>query len=874
MMEHSTEILLLTTKLKIPAPRKNYIVRHGLFEQLSKCRDMSIIFLSGGAGTGKTTLLSSFIHEKELKNVCWLSLDFANTNVYSFWLYFTASVSQFLQDEGNLLDLMRMNPDTKYMENVLITLINRLWGDDEYYMVLDDVHYIRDEALIRTFEFFIEAMPSNFHFFMLSRDDPPVYLGPMAVSGRLLFIDGKQLQLTKEEGMEFLRGTMKLADSEEELNQLNHYAEGWIGGLQLAAAAKAAGKYSGQLLRAGGGIASQYLTREIIDALTEKERDFLIKTGYLSYFDADICSKLFVGFTKPDFNQMMERLMEKNLFVICLDEQNGIYRYHNILSEYLKQQFLCLSEEQKAECYRITAGAFEEKGDYEEALGEYCEAGNYNEVMRLAKSMEGRIEAWNYLDKVPIELLFQDTDLAAQCFIYNLGNLNMERCHVIYEKFKELYEDSDLFSIVDFAQIYFTNENGILPQYPALTDKQIDKIPYGPVVKAVLLIENAGALLEKMQYEEAENCIIKGIKIAAGLNPFIGFFAYNQLGQVYEEMGRLNDSFSCYAKSKEVLKPINGLMGIETNYYFGLAGVYMRRMELEQAEIELEYSKRLLEERHIHVDITDMTLDYHLAEMKFLHGDNDTAVSYVEGILTEYPNYSVLTLGRLLYELACIDRLPESLSDNILKELDATNKYSKQPLMKLLRGRILFKLGSTAEALKETEEILTSSRLNHNMLRLVEADILKIYMLFHLPDKSASQREIRNLLVEAIHYAQENRILMPFYLDRNTLLPMLREIYQKSAGNQLLSAAETAFLGETIVICGGQTYKENKPELLSARENEVLSQLAQGITNREIAEKLCISQATVKTHVLSIFGKLGVSSRMLAVEKARKEGLI
>jgi LuxR family maltose regulon positive regulatory protein len=160
------------------------------------------------------------------------------------------------------------------------------------------------------------------------------------------------------------------------------------------------------------------------------------------------------------------------------------------------------------------------------------------------------------------------------------------------------------------------------------------------------------------------------------------------------------------------------------------------------------------------------------------------------------------------------------------------------------------------------------------MLRLVEADILKIYMLFHLPEKSASQREIRNLLVEAIHYAQENRILMPFYLDRNTLLPMLREIYQKSAGNQLLSAAETAFLGETIVICGGQTYKENKPELLSARENEVLSQLAQGITNREIAEKLCISQATVKTHVLSIFGKLGVSSRMLAVEKARKEGLI
>ncbi len=47
--------------------------------------------------------------------------------------------------------------------------------------------------------------------------------------------------------------------------------------------------------------------------------------------------------------------------------------------------------------------------------------------------------------------------------------------------------------------------------------------------------------------------------------------------------------------------------------------------------------------------------------------------------------------------------------------------------------------------------------------------------------------------------------------------------------------------------------------MLSAREQEVLSQLSLGITNREIAENLCISQATVKTHVLSIFGKLGVS---------------
>lgn len=872
-MEHSSEILLLTTKLKIPAPRKNYIVRQALFDKLSLCADMNITFISGGAGTGKTTLLSSFLQEKKLKKVCWMSLDAAVTNVYSFWLYFTAAVSSFLEEDGSLLQLMRMNSEASHMENLLITLINRLWAEEDYYMVLDDIHCIRDAALIKTFEFFIGAMPANFHFFLLSREDPPVYLGPQAVAGRLLFIDSKQMQLSREEGLNFLKKTMKLEDSEEELNQLNSYAEGWIGGLQLAAAAKAAGKYSGQLLRAGGGIASEYLTREIIAALTEEERDFLTKTGYLSYFDAEICSKLFPNFAEPEFKQMMEGLIEKNLFVICLDDERGVYRYHNILSEYLTQQFHSLSEEQKARLYQTTAQAFLEKGDYEEALREYCEAGNYPEALRVARLMEGKLEAWNYLNQVPLELLAKDADLTAQCFIYNIGNLNLERCRMIYDKYRELYGDSDLFNIVSFAEVYFKQGDGVLPQYTALTAEQIEHIPFGPVAKAMLLIENAAALVEVMKYEEAEKCILKGLKTADS-NAFISFFAYNQLGQVYEEVGRLNDSLLCYAKSKEKLKSLEMLMCVETNYHFGLAGVYLRRMELDKAKDILEQARVLLEKQHIRIDLTDITLIYHLAEMSFLCGENDTAASYVENMISEYSNYSILTLARLIYELECTEKLSDILSNNFLKELETAENYRIQPFMRILRARLLFKRGETEEAFQETDDVLTFSRLQHNKLRLVEAGIVKIYMLLQGENKTGSQREINNLLLEALHYAREDRILMPFYLDRKTLLPVLRELSAQAGKRNLMSPQEMEFLRDTIGICEGQGLETSKSELLSAREYEVLKELAKGITNREIAEKLCISQATVKTHVLSIYGKLGVSSRMLAVDKGRKDGLI
>ena len=872
MMELSSDALLLSTKLKIPAPRRNYVVRKALFEKLSQCAELGVVFVRGGAGTGKTTLLSSFIRETGLKNVGWLSLDASNTNVYSFWLYFTAAVNTFLKDDGGFLALMRSNMDASHMEGLLTILINRLCSEKDYYLVLDDIHCLNDAALIRTFEYFIGAMPDNFHLFMLSREDPPVYLGALAVSGRLLFIDGRQMQLSPEEGMDFLKQTLRLTGSDEELNTLNAYAEGWIGGLQLAAAAEAAGKHSGELLRAGGGIATEYLTREIYGLLTQKEQDFLMGTGFLSYFDAELCTHLFDGFTKAQFDEMIETLIKKNLFIVCIDEQNGVYRYHNILSEYLTQRFSNMTEEHKKTLYAKSARVFEQRGDCEEALREYCAAGDYENVLRVAQSMGGKIEAWSYLDKVPADQLILNADLAAQCFLYNLGNLNVERCRVLYEKFREHYGDSDVFRILQFAEAYVSRDKSVLPEYHALTAGQIDGLHFGPVAKAMILVENSAALTERMQYEEAKNCINTAIQTCAGANVFVDFFAFNQMAQLCEETGRLNDSLAYYSRSRELITAPSMMSGIGSNFYFGIAGVYMRRMELEKAAYTLEQSRRLLEEQRIHVDITDMTLAYHLAEIKFLSGDAEAGASYVNGILSEYPAFSVLTLGRLLHELDCAGLLSSRLTDDFLKELEKANNYKFQPFFRLLRARLLFERGDTAEAFKETECVLTFSRMNKNQLRLVEAGLLKIFMLLHCPETTSGRREISNLLREAVYYAHKDRILMPFYLDRVVLLPLLRELITQSAGKNAMSIAETTFVRDAL--CGNTTTVSREPEILSARELEVLGELAQGITNREIAEKLCISQATVKTHVLSVFSKLGVSSRMMAVKEGRKKGLI
>jgi DNA-binding NarL/FixJ family response regulator len=61
---------------------------------------------------------------------------------------------------------------------------------------------------------------------------------------------------------------------------------------------------------------------------------------------------------------------------------------------------------------------------------------------------------------------------------------------------------------------------------------------------------------------------------------------------------------------------------------------------------------------------------------------------------------------------------------------------------------------------------------------------------------------------------------------------------------------------------------------LTDRETEVLVLLARGLSNRDIAERLYLSQATIKTHVSSLLGKLGVQSRVQAVILAYEYGVV
>ena len=100
---------------------------------------------------------------------------------------------------------------------------------------------------------------------------------------------------------------------------------------------------------------------------------------------------------------------------------------------------------------------------------------------------------------------------------------------------------------------------------------------------------------------------------------------------------------------------------------------------------------------------------------------------------------------------------------------------------------------------------------------------------------------------------------------------LFQAIKAVSRGESLI---EPAIAGRVIDRLTQLSQQVKAPDALSEREIEVLSLIAEGTSNKEIARDLCISQSTVKTHIQSIFQKLDVNDRTEAVTKAIRKGLI
>ena len=95
-----------------------------------------------------------------------------------------------------------------------------------------------------------------------------------------------------------------------------------------------------------------------------------------------------------------------------------------------------------------------------------------------------------------------------------------------------------------------------------------------------------------------------------------------------------------------------------------------------------------------------------------------------------------------------------------------------------------------------------------------------------------------------------------------------------SVTTRLVGAARAAHPGPSRATAAGNRAARSAPVSLSPREREVLAAVARGLSNPQVGAELYVTEATVKTHLLRAYGKLGVDSRTGAVTEALRRGLL
>jgi LuxR family maltose regulon positive regulatory protein len=322
---------LVSTKLRPSQARPKLVARPRLTARLEREAGRKLTLISAPAGFGKTTLLAEWLRERaggeEEESVAWVSLDEADNDPARFLSYLVAALGMIEDGIGEgVLSSLRA-PGSPALGALTGALLNELADlPVELAIVLDDYHLIDSDHVHEVVTFLLERLPSNVHLVIASRIDPPLPLARLRARGQITEINAADLSFARVEAAAFLRDTMGLNLSDEDVAALEERTEGWIAGLQLAALSMRDRKDVPGFVRAFSGShrdVLDFLSEEVLERQSGRVRSFLLETSILERLAGELCDAV-TG--RDDGQEMLERLDRESLFVVALDDERRWYR--------------------------------------------------------------------------------------------------------------------------------------------------------------------------------------------------------------------------------------------------------------------------------------------------------------------------------------------------------------------------------------------------------------------------------------------------------------------------------------------------------------------------------------------------------------------
>ena len=358
---------VLATKFFAPPPRPGLVLRRQLIERLNAGSQRRLTLVSAPAGYGKTTLITSWLHETKTPSA-WFSLEEDDNDPIRFLQYFIIALQRISPLIGvDQLSMLQGAEPASY-ETLITLLINDVAElGSPFILVLDDFHVIQAGSILEMFTFLLEHIPPQMHLVLLSRTDPPLPLFRLRARNQILDIRADQLRFTLDEITLFLNEVMGLRLSAADIAALEARTEGWIAGLQLAALSMQGSKDIHGFVSAFTGshrYIMDYLVEEVLNVQPERMRSFLLQTSILGRMCGSLCNAVVEAEDREgvDGQEMLEALEQMNLFIIPLDDERRWYRYHHLFADMLTRHLEHLYPQRLPELHQRASQWYEQNG--------------------------------------------------------------------------------------------------------------------------------------------------------------------------------------------------------------------------------------------------------------------------------------------------------------------------------------------------------------------------------------------------------------------------------------------------------------------------------------------------------------------------------
>jgi len=674
---------------------------------------------------------------------------------------------------------------------------------------------------------------------------------------------------------------------------LERRTEGWIAGLQLAAISMQGQDDLTSYVEAFTGshrFVLDYLMEEVFDRQSPDVKDFLLKTSVLERLSAPLCDAV-ISNQSPVISDgglnllitdhrslitgsqaILEYLEHSNLFIIPLDQSRVWYRYHRLFAELLRQRLQVTEGISANTLHRLASHWFTKEELFSEAIQHALAGADWDRAAELIGNQSvdlfrrGELMTMlGWFKSLPEEVIRARPQLCGDYgWALTLTGQFESAAPILDIAERALQDNKEELGQVIVAQAYLARSRGDYPRAVALSRQALGLIAETDILQRGLVMFTLGsALLGVGQFAEAESVLIEAAEYTrASGNDYARQTVLGMLGGIQKMQGRLRRGAEF---CRQALQESHGAPTAAQTQTF-LATILYEWNDLDAAEEQINQALKATEfigNLAIQPEIIRL-----LAHIKQARGE-PAAVSELLARLNELSQGIESPIARAMFaalraDLTLIQGDVASAAHWAGQMTEGIDPAALGLAVGMMQARLSLAQGKQSEAgniLAGVYEAVAAMGLTANMIEVRALQALA----------ADSPKDALHFLREALKMAQPENFIRTF-VDNGEPMKLLLERL-KAEGGELKEYVLTL-----LAVFGGKSVQvsPNQPlvEAMSERELEILRLLADGLSNREIAERLVISVGTTKSHVHHILEKVGSDSRLQAVAKARELGLL